>query len=64
MSDITIYDLLSKRIRLIEMVEDPDPIPLGTEGTVYNVGGEVVNVNWDNGRTLGMIWGVDIFEII
>jgi hypothetical protein len=46
------------------MVEDPDPIPLGTEGTVYNVGGEVVNVNWDNGRTLGMIWGVDIFEII
>jgi hypothetical protein len=64
MSDITIYDLLSKRIRLIEMVEDPDPIPSGTEGTVYNVGGEVVSVNWDNGRTLGMIWGVDTFEII
>jgi hypothetical protein len=64
MSDLTIYDLLNKRVRLIEMSEDYDPIKSGTEGLVYNVGADVINVRWDNGRSLGMIWGLDKFEII
>lgn len=64
MSDLSIYDLIGKRIKLIEMFEDPDPIAPGTEGTVYNVGADVINVKWDNGRTLGMIWEVDQYEII
>ena len=64
MSDLTIYDLLNKRVRLIEMFEDYDPIKSGTEGLVYNVGADVINVRWDNGRSLGMIWGLDKFEII
>lgn len=64
MSDITVYDLLNKRVRLIEMNEDPNPILPGTEGTVYNTGGDIINVKWDNGRTLGMVWGVDVFEVI
>jgi hypothetical protein len=46
------------------MFEDPDPIAPGTEGMVYNVGGDVINVKWDDGRTLGMIWEVDQYEII
>ena len=64
MSDLSIYDLIGKRVKLIEMFEDPDPITPGTEGTVYNVGADVINVKWDNGRTLGMIWEVDQYEII
>ena len=64
MSDLSIYDLIGKRVKLIEMFEDPFPIAPGTEGTVYNVGADVINVKWDNGRTLGMIWEVDQYEII
>ena len=64
MSDLTIYDLIGKRVKLIIMNEDPDPIPPGTEGTVVGVGGDVIEMKWDNGRVLGLIWGVDEFEII
>ena len=64
MSTISIYDLVGKRVRLIEMFEDLDPVAPGTEGTVYNVGADVINVEWDNGRMLGMIWELDRFEII
>jgi hypothetical protein len=61
---MSIYDLVGKRVRLIEMFEDLDPVAPGTEGTVYNVGGDVISVEWDNGRMLGMIWELDKFEII
>ena len=64
MSDLTIYDLIGKRVKLIEMFEDPTPIKPGTKGTVTSVGADVINVKWDNGRVLGMIWGIDHFEII
>jgi hypothetical protein len=49
---------------IFEIIEQPDPIDPGTEGTIYYVGGGVINVNWDNGRTLGVVIGEDIFEII
>ena len=64
MSDISIYDLVGKRVRLIEMFDDVNPVEPGTEGTVTNVGADVISVNWDNGRVLGMIWEVDRFEVI
>lgn len=57
-------DLIGKRIKMIEMVEDPNPIPNGTMGTIYNVGYDVLNVKWDNGRNLGVVVNVDNFEII
>ena len=61
---MTIYDLIGKRVRLIEMFEDANPVAPGTEGTVYGVGADVINVEWDNGRMLGMIWELDRFEVI
>ena len=64
MSDYSIYDLVGKRVRLIEMFDDVNPVAPGTEGTVTNVGADVINVDWDNGRVLGMIWEVDRFEVI
>jgi hypothetical protein len=46
------------------MNEDPDPVPVGTKGTIYHIGGGVVNVKWDNGRNLGLVIGFDKFNII
>jgi hypothetical protein len=44
------------RIRLIQMVDDPDPIPVGTMGTIVKAypqsGWCQLDVDWDNGRTL------------
>jgi len=57
-------DLVGKRVKLIEMREDPSPIAPGTMGTIAHVGGGVINVNWDNGRKLGLVEGVDEYEII
>ena len=52
------------RVKLIEMVNDPNPIESGSEGVIYHIGGGVVNVNWDNGRSLGLIIGEDRFNVI
>ena len=56
--------LVGRRIKLIQMVDDPHPVEPGTEGTIYNVGGEVINVKWDNGRNLGVVMGHDLFDIL
>ena len=44
------------RVRLIEMGNDPDPIPAGTPGTVTGVYPQhdwlQLDVDWDNGRSL------------
>lgn len=55
------------RIRLLAMPNDPDPIPVGSEGTVtFATTGDFaqVGVDWDCGRTLMLIPGEDHFEII
>ncbi len=55
------------RIRLLHMPDDPDPIMVGSTGTVTNVTtgplGQV-SVDWDNGRSLSLVPGVDQFEVI
>ncbi len=55
------------RIRLLHMPEDPDPIMVGSTGTVTNVTtgplGQV-SVDWDNGRSLSLVPGMDQFEVI
>ena len=46
------------------MNDDPNPIETGTQGTIYHVGGGVINVKWDNGRSLGLIVGEDEYKIL
>jgi len=57
-------NLIGKRVELISMVNDPHPVESGTYGTITHVGGGVINVNWDNGRTLGLIEGEDQYIIL
>lgn len=53
------------RIRLENMDDPYAPVPAGTEGTVVGVddGGNIM-MNWDNGRSLPLIAGVDRFHKI
>lgn len=60
------------RIRLLAMIDDPDPVPPGTTGTVTAVrpcgsGRDAwlqVDVDWDNGRKLMLAVPPDQFEIL
>jgi len=50
------------RVELIHMPADLDPVPPGTRGTVKGgTGGTYAQVwvDWDNGRRLNLIPGVD-----
>lgn len=63
---------IGDRIRLIEMVDDPDPIPVGATGTVMGIshhddGDDVwhqIDVDWDHGRTLMLVLPLDRIEIM
>lgn len=52
------------RVELRRM-QDPFPVPVGTKGTVAFVddAGQI-HVNWDNGSTLALVPGVDLFRKI
>lgn len=57
------------RVRLLSMPDDPNPLEPGSEGTINYVGnlpgeGQQIGVDWDNGRTLMLIVGVDEFELV
>jgi hypothetical protein len=58
------FHLEGRRIRLINM-EDPTPVPSGTEGIINHVDDmNQYHVKWDNGSTLAIIPEVDKFELI
>lgn len=54
-----------KRIRLIQMNDEPNPISPGTEGTIYHVDDSgTIHVKWDDESLLGVIIGVDEYLIL
>lgn len=59
---------IGDRIRLLEMPDDPCPIPVGTTGTVIgfcdSYGIQQVKVVWDIERSLYLVPGVDRWEKI
>ena len=57
------YSLVGKRITMVEMVDEVNPIQSGMKGIITHVGGGVINVRWDNGRNLGVIIGEDKYTI-
>ena len=53
------------RIRLIHMADDIAPVPPGTIGSVAIIDDAGnIHMNWENGRSLALIEGVDDFEVI
>lgn len=53
------------RICLEKMVDDPYPVEPNTLGTVDHVDDAgTIHCNFDNGRSLGVIYGVDEFHIV
>ena len=53
------------RIRLVQMGQDPYPIPPGTIGEVTHIDdcGSIF-MRWENGRSLALIPSEDTFEVI
>lgn len=50
---------------LRKMVDDPYPVEPNTLGTVDHVDDAgTIHCNFDNGRSLGVIYGVDKFHIV
>jgi hypothetical protein len=53
------------RIKMISMTDDPNPILMGTEGTIKLVDDMgIIHVKWDDGRVLGVIPGVDKYRLL
>lgn len=53
------------RIELISMDDPYAPLEPGTKGTVVHVDDMgTIHMQWDNGRTLGLIPGEDSFKVI
>lgn len=61
---------IAQRVELISMDNDPNPIPVGTRGTITGINptpvkGELqISVDWDNGRTLMLLYPIDKFKIL
>lgn len=53
------------RVELVEMEDPYRRLPQGLKGTVKAVDDiGTVHINWDNGCTLGAVYGVDQIRII
>lgn len=57
------------RIRLTKMDNDPNPIPVGTEGIVLAMTPPIndqcyIMVDWEINRSLTVVWPEDQIEVI
>jgi hypothetical protein len=53
-------ELKGKRLRLIQMNDEPNPVPAGTEGSIYHVDDTgTIHLKWDDGCELGVMIGLD-----
>jgi hypothetical protein len=60
---------IGRTIELISMDNDPNPIECGTKGKIIKINDmpfneKQIEVEWENGRTLSLIYPVDKFKII
>ena len=63
--ELRAVDLEGRRIKLIMMHGDPHPIEPDSLGTVTHLDdGGILHIKWDNGRSLGLIIGIDEFEFV
>jgi hypothetical protein len=64
------YAMPGDTIRLVNMPDDPNPIEPGTVGVVKEISfgpsfnEDYLTVNWENGRSLKLIVGLDEFDRI
>jgi hypothetical protein len=57
--------LKGKRVELISMEGDEAPVAPGEKGTVEIVDDiGTLHVKWDNGRSLGLVPGVDRYKVL
>lgn len=53
------------RIQLDADMDDPQPVPAGTKGTIIAIDDMAQAImKWDNGRSLSLILGHDSFHVI
>ncbi|MFN7656265.1 MAG: DUF5661 family protein [bacterium] len=51
-------------VRVLSMVDDPNPVLAGTEGTIVLIDDMgTLHVKWDDGRRLGLIPGIDRYVL-
>ena len=59
---------IGDRIRLVSMPQDPDPLPVGSLGTVVAIHDHhdwtQVDVDWDNGRSLMLTMPDDCVAVV
>lgn len=56
---------IGTKVQLVKMYDYLNPVPIGTKGTITNIDSiGTLDILWENGRTLGLIVGLDEFKII